>query len=600
MYIANKLVTVTFSFLRSCAILFPLLSLVLINKVSAQAKPDCNKITSDMGFTIRSVIIKGRWVPKELQKKIEEQIGLGKLFDPARVDIAREMVRTEIKKGEEHFAIRLLGSTSVLLISSDICDVSDSTHSRQAEITIRPFYLRIDLYNIGGNILPVPRTLKPSFFSKVPAILLATSPKFGLRNDRQFGPSLNIQTSTDLLHFPGVLKTSKKLALLLAVDARRSLSAAFHSIATSLELGHPVYANKGFGWSIGLEYTNGLQPVGTNEHRLEQVRFFAGIQGNLRTQFLRKYASGGSVSLMQNRFSIIPGTISNNPENSYAFHALGDGRIGNGFSRMGIWFNAAVPKDNKSLWAYQRLAWRYGYSVSIGRSHNTIDLEANCGLGYCWGTAPAYNQFYAGNALSDFLYTPLKSVQFQSFPEGPVVRSLGEHEGGFQTSPGVISGGSSYWNLNLSIAVPIPKWSAPLIPNIVIDEDAGTTVQQAIKAQSNTAEAYIQSDLVQNRGLTNEEADIEAERIVNKDIRPVINYLADHANVYSIKPLLLFDLAQVNKRGIGDRLWGAAGAGLQLNIINAKLEIGYMHTLFPKSDGDKGNFLVRFTIQNLY
>jgi hypothetical protein len=107
-------------------------------------------------------------------------------------------------------------------------------------------------------------------------------------------------------------------------------------------------------------------------------------------------------------------------------------------------------------------------------------------------------------------------------------------------------------------------------------------------------------DLVDNRGFSEEKAEAEAERIIEKDIRPAINYLADRANVYSIKPALFFDIAQMHKRVIGDKTWAAAGAGLQVNIVNARLDIGYIHTLFPKADASKGNLVLRFIVQDLF
>lgn len=126
------------------------------------------------------------------------------------------------------------------------------------------------------------------------------------------------------------------------------------------------------------------------------------------------------------------------------------------------------------------------------------------------------------------------------------------------------------------------------------------TIRSAIKAQVTTAKSAIADDLAINGGLTDNEADATAERIVDKDIKPTINYLADQANIYSVKPVVFFDVGQVNKRSISDRLWTAAGLGIQINIVNARLEMGYVQTLFPKSDDGKGNFLIRFSVQNFY
>ena len=600
MYSACKRATAVF---QKLIMLLLIVGLALPGKVYSQVKVGCNQITPEMGFTVSSVIVKSRWMPKALQEKVEAMIGVGEPFDPLRVEAAMVFVRNELIKGEEKFVVQLVGSTSVLFITPDICDVSDDTHPRQAAIVIRPFYLRIDLYNVGDNILPVPRTGKPTFYSKVPKLLLAATPFLGLTNDRLYGTSATVETSTDLLHLPAALKSTKdakRFKLMLDLNARKSITELFNALGASLKLDHPVYINKGIGWNIGVQYVRELQPLGKGDYSLSLTRFFAAVNGNLKHSLLNKYTAGVAVSILKNRFQITKDSVFKNWETGYEFHAISDGHIGKGFSRMGLWFNAGVPKNNSNAKAYQRLAWRWGYAVTLGKTHNTAEIEANCNLGYSWGVVPLYNQFYAGNTLSNFLYTPLKSVKFQTFPEGPVLRSLGEREGGFKTSPDIISGGNAYWNVNLSISIPVAKWSVPLIPDIVIDEETGSTARRKIKGQVNFAQSLIQMDLVDNQGLSEEAADAEAERIVNKDIRPAINYLADRANVYSIKPMLFFDVAQVNKRQVGNKLWGAAGAGLQLNIVNAKLEIGYMHTLFPQRDGSKGNFLFRFTVQDFY
>ncbi len=586
-------------------------NLLFIGNMFCQ-KVACNTITADMNFTVNSVKIIGRWVPKELKAKIEKLIGVGQLFDPSKVGLAEEMVRSEIIESEDRFSIRLLGSTSVLFITSDVCPVSDSSGLREVQVEIHPYYLRIDLYNLGNNILPIPRTAKPTFYKQVPSILLATAPYFGLMNDRRFGTSAFIKTTTDLLHIPGNGTSTgssksplgdlgaKKLRLDLDLDFRRSFNNSFYNISGLLQLVHPVYTDSTVGWNFGVMYANSLLPLNISDYSRDFTKIFASIHGNGKKSFLSKYILSGGVEFSQNNYTPLNNKIQN-AETDYEFSALIDGRVAKGLSRMGIWFNAGIPKNNINLKSYQRIAGKYGYAVSIGRGHNNVDLETTLGFGYTWGTPPAYSEFFAGNATSAFLYVPLHSVNNMSFPEGPVIRSLGEKEGGLPSAFNYVLGGTSYWGLNLNFSIPISKWASPLIPDIAIqDEPRRITIRSAVKGQVTTAKSFIANDLALNGGLSDDEADAAAERIVNKDIKPTIDYLADRANIYSIKPLLFFDLGEVNKRSVGNRIWGASGAGLQLNIVNARLEIGYVQTLFPKSDVSKGNFLMKFSVQNFY
>jgi hypothetical protein len=44
----------------------------------------------------------------------------------------------------------------------------------------------------------------------------------------------------------------------------------------------------------------------------------------------------------------------------------------------------------------------------------------------------------------------------------------------------------------------------------------------------------------------------------------------------------------------------AAGGGIQVTVVTAKLEFGYMHTLSGPSYGDQGNAFGRLVFQNLF
>ncbi len=577
-------------------------NLVLLNNISAQSIT-CNSITADMNFTVASVKITGRWLSVKFQQKVDELIGVGQLYDPAKVGLAEELVRNEIADNERIFTIRLLGSTSVLFITSDICPIADSIDSKKVAIVIHSYYLRIDLYNFGNNILPIPRTEKPTFYKQVPSILLATAPYVALLNDSKFGTSGVIQTTTDLLHIPGIAKssgTAKKLRLDLSFNLRKSFNNPFYNFATVLQLVHPVYADTTLGWSFGIMYTKAEQPLSVNDYNNNFTRVFGAIQGNGKGLFFAKYIIGGSVEFSQNKYTQQTNKFQN-LETDYVLNACSEGRIAKGLSRWGVWFNTAIPGNDVTLKPYHRIAGKFGYAVSLGSGHSTVDMETILSYGYTWKIPPAYNEYFAGNTFSNFLYTPLNSFTNISFPQGPVIRSLGEKEGGIPDQTNAISGGTSYWGMNLTFSIPVSKWVRPLIPDIVIQESPRRiTLRSALKGQVTTAKSAIADDLALNGGLSDDEADATAERIVNKDIKPTINYLADQANIYSIKPVLFFDVGQLTKRNIDARLWTAAGFGLQINVVNARLEIGYIQTLLPKSDDSKGNFLIKFLVQNFY
>lgn len=575
---------------------------LLLYDVVAQ-QPACNTISADMNFTVASVKIKGRWVPEKLQQQVEQLTGLGGHFNPAGVGPAEELIRNEIIKQEGFFPLRLAGSVAVLFITSDICPVADSTQSKQVAITIRPYYLRIDLYNLGNNILPVPRTAKPTFYRQVPPLLLATAPFITLQQDKRYGTSAALQTTTDLLHLPGKSVSpakARKNSLNLDLNFRQSLNNSFYNLAGALRLVHPVYVDTSLGWNLGLVYARSRDPLGIDNYDKSFTKIFGGLTGKGKGAFFKSYAVGAGVEFSQNKYTLLNNKFEN-PQTDYGLNALGDGRIGKGFARLGLWFNAAIPKNNNSLKAYRRIAGKFGYAFTIGKGHSNIDVETILSGGHTWKALPAYAGFFAGNSAADFLYTPVNSFNQMPFPDGPVVRSLGEKQGGLGRQPNAESGGTSYWSLNLNFSIPVSGWAKPLIPDIVIqDEPRRITVRSALKGRVNTAKSAIADDLALNGGFSDEAADAAAERIVKKDIEPIISYLADRANVYSFKPVIFFDLGEVKNRNSGNRLWTATGLGLQVNIVNARLQLGYIHTLLPKADDDKGNFLVRFSVQNFY
>jgi hypothetical protein len=554
-----------------------------------------------MGYTVRSVEIKSRWVSKELKATIDTLVGVGKRFNAITVSQAQHLISAELTKNEFDFSIRLVGATSVLYVDADICDVSDDTLNKQVKVVIHPYYLRIDLYDVGNNVLPVPRSPRPVFYRNVPAILLTTSPRFSISNDIQYGTSLAIQTATNLLDIGSSLKEKKtRLRLALDLAVRKSLNNIFNEVESNLQFVKKVYDIGAVGWSLGVEYMRSLAPLIKGKNIADLFHFSGGFQGTTKSLLFSKYNAGGGIRLLNNQYDPLTGNKFQNDETALEVYALNDGRIGHGFTRMGVWFDAGIPRNNAALKPYQRVATRLGYAVTLGKGHSNVDLETTVSLGYTFGTAPVYNQFFAGNTSANFLYSSLTSVDNQKMAAGPVIRSLGEKQGGLYVTPTEIAGGTSYWGLNLSFSIPVAAWARPLIPDMIIDEDAELTLRQAIISQGVTAKSFISSDLALNSGLSDEEADKKASEIVEKDINPVLRYLANRANLYSIKPVIFFDLAQMNKRNITDEVWGALGAGIQLNIVNAKLDIGYMHTLFPSVDKSKGNFLFRFTVQNLY
>jgi hypothetical protein len=63
---------------------------------------------------------------------------------------------------------------------------------------------------------------------------------------------------------------------------------------------------------------------------------------------------------------------------------------------------------------------------------------------------------------ASFLYDELSATTTTRFPYGPLIRSLGQSQGGIGNS---VLGGTSYWHANVNVSIPVPAWSRPLIPH---------------------------------------------------------------------------------------------------------------------------------------
>lgn len=568
--------------------------------VSVFGQQKCREVFPDSSFTVHAITIKGRWVPENVKKEVAELIGVGGPFHNSNVSAAVARISDESKRSEMFFPPRLAGAFAVSYTTVDYCAAPDT--AKQVEVIIYPRYLRIDLFSIGHNFLPILRSPKPTFYEAVPKSLLALSPVVGFNSDRRYGPSFSLQTTSDLLHLTR-LSNVPHPKLNLGLEVQKSLTENFFTLGSELSFSHPVKSTSGMGWEAGGNFLSGRQPLGVGIYEVQRSGFHGLIQQNLQHSFVKGFAFGGALRFLSNKFDTLAGKRAENTENGYSLFLLSDGLLKQNFGRIALWFDQGFPKRNNG--SYRRLSAKAGYSTAFktgGDAHQTLGIELTGGIGHIWGNPPVYSQFYAGNAAANFLYEPTNNLQLRSIPNGPVVRSLGEKEGMLLTGTDHLNGGTAYWHLNLNISIPVPQWSRPLIPPVVIDEATGATLQTKLKSLARgTAESGIATDLIDNKGYPdNEQTDSLAKKMVEKDIMPMIGFVTDRANVFSIKPLLLFDVAGMSGKDLSQKTFVAAGGGVQLTVVIARLGAGYMRTIAPSTGTSKGNFFLQFVFENFY
>ena len=81
----------------------------------------------------------------------------------------------------------------------------------------------------------------------------------------------------------------------------------------------------------------------------------------------------------------------------------------------------------------------------------------------------------------------------------------------------------------------------------------------------------------------------------------MVGYITDHANIYAIKPIVMFDAARLSApEATHERTRLALGDGLQLTVVVAKFEVGYLRTLNRALGDQRGNFVVRMIFEKFF
>ena len=582
---------------RAALLLFFTLALWECPLARAASPPECRDDLRDAdGYTIRSVTVDARWVPP-----LALPIRPGDRFSNAKVQEAMEAVRRALRsERNETFELQSLGSAGVLHISR--CLVV--TDGRQVDVIIRPRYVRVDLVRVGSNILPIPRAPGPTFYEHVPRPILAFNPVVGLYQDEHYGVAPTFGIATNLLALPALLGDSKLPAapntstrLDLTATGRKSIEHEFYDANV-----HLAFARERLGefvqrLALEANYQGKDEPQGDDTFSRQALALGGSVRLKPADGLFRTVALGARYRWSDNRFSRGPVRADDHSaENAGEVRVLGEGRAAGGFLRAGLWADAAAPEERAGT--YGRVAGLLAFEREfLVAANQTVGVEAVLGGGRAWG-APGYARFFGGNTDRNFLYDSLDSPAMAAFPNGPWIRSFGEGQALAQPrgSRRGAEGATAYWHLNLNVSLPIPALSRPLIPNEEVAD--GVTLKQLLKNKAGDSVSFYAVQL-ESEGLSPAAALAKA-RATYGEVKPAIEFIADFANVYALKPLLLFDVAGIEAPATGHSTRVAVGGGLQATIVTAKLEVGYMHTIVGEPGDRPGNFFARLVFQNLF
>jgi hypothetical protein len=290
------------------------------------------------------------------------------------------------------------------------------------------------------------------------------------------------------------------------------------------------------------------------------------------------------------------------------------------------------------------------YAEDPEKNPQTIGVELIAGAGLARGDVPEYSRFYAGSPPGQFLYDELNAQSLTAFPAGPLIRSLGQRQAGV-VAGAAARGGTSYWHANLNVSLPVAAWSRPLIPHEWVtasalrDEDVefkghipdGASVCRDLKSTVKTLVRVSGVNLLINQqgrdALTDDQrrdlrlrnkpdptpeeqarlaqaeaalaaakarAKPQVEDLFRREILPITDFVADHANIISVKPLLMFDVARLRLGRVDDRTRYAAGGGLQLDVVLARFEFGYLAALNRAPGDPRGHAVGRLILRRFF
>lgn len=551
-----------------------------------------SNLTANDGFRIREVNIEARWgwVPK-----LDLPVRAGDRYDPATLSTALEIVNQAVKG--ENRREELSDKTAVAVFYATTC--TEIVGDRLVDVIFRVYSVRLDLANPAAAVLPLPRSNRPTFFSEVPKPLRILNPTFDVGRDRTAGTSAGMGISTDLLNLPalaaGKPTTARPTRLTVEAQGRKSFENPFYDAETAFGFSRTRSGKVFERFSIDGRFLAARDPRGAADFSKNGVSFNIGVGIRPNGGFFRRIVADGRFQWSRNRFdaAFVPDERTSEP--GFAARVVADGRLAGGFARGAVWFDGGFPDGRFN--SYRRVVATVGYAGEIGVSKNTnqtLGVEVVAGFGRVFGAAPRYARFYGGNELNRFLFDSPDSRSLTATPTGPLIRGFGAGQAGND-------GATGFWHVNLNLAVPIPKLSRPLIPNLDLNEgnDPPILLRNLLRKSTGSARSFLVNQFM-TEGATLAEAERRADASL-RGVQPAVDFLADRANLYAVKPLFLFDVANI--RGMADagpRTRFGIGGGVQFTLVIARFEVGYLRTVRALPGDNKGNFFLRLTFQNLF
>lgn len=547
----------------------------------------------------RSITIEGPW-----SKAADIGFAVCDVVTPERISIAMEALESAITRAPASLStLGSQGEAEVLWIEVDF-DTSDVPNScggdgKTVAVKFRPYHVRLALQRVGDNVLPLPRFSFASIYARVPAPLRVLNPSFGVSQDRAFGSAASVALHTDLRTILAAAAPNAASAQTPPIDAHfeqvQSARAGFHR--SSGGMAYRIKPQTGSQWQevrLRIDGAWDREPLAGSELSHAATEFGFGVSLKPASGVRLHLDTGWRGARDDTEGDAAPAV--HVETRRIASRALLDTQLpaGSGFIRAAVWHEAARIDDAGH---FHRVAAQVGYAgeFAFGGSP-TWGVELMAGAGRLSGGTPAFDRYFGGNPPGQFLYDGVGSATLLQAPRGPLIRSFGQA----QASLAGQRGGSRYWHLNGSVALPLSALSRPLIP----DEKIGVgdvTLKDVLRTQvDKTAPAMLAATL-RFQGMSSEEAQRRAEASL-AEVQPAAHFVIDKASLFAIRPLVLVDMSGLTDGASRTTArWLAVGAGIGVTVITARLEAGYMRTVSgPRAEGARGAAFLRLVFENIF
>jgi len=559
---------------------------------SLAAELPCDGGLSARGRTIREIRIDSPTL-----SDVTLPIAKDDVLTPDGLGRAQGAVRDRIRSTfAADFANR--GGLQAIFIESCVVDAG----SNQVDVVILPraVYVPLSLSARGG--FNTPQSGKAVLRSNRSGVTRVLNPEYGVSYDRELDASARVAFSTSVFELANVIAgkadSPRTSDLRVFADGSRSMQSQNYATWSGVAFEHrrPEAAIR-----VGLtsSFVSTRQPWGSG------TRFENSVRNGFSIRLGRPPLLRGLGFAAAHRWATDRTNGSRATENAFELRSVFDYRLLGGSGRVSLLGDASKPEHAES---YSRIAIRAGYSAEIPVARlkdemgdldavHTLGVELQVAAGRSSAATPDYALFRGGGDAGRFVFDDsLDSQLARPFISGPVVRGYGKAQ---------TEAADRYLSLGVNIAVPVPGWSKFLIPTSR-DEDGVTIAQRIEVAGLNSSEVLMSSYYELEEGLPASEAEMKAKADIDS-IRPAVLFLTRKAKIYSVRPLMMFDVAKIRpspwSAAESERKYKSlysAGVGLQFTIVTMRAEAGYAWNFASPDEQPAGNVIFRLSFQDIF